>query len=69
MTYDSHDICQYGCLKKPYDLSNQASSCKSIYNLILNFRMNEFTFSLYKFGKSFVYRIFDSRIVNQQGKL
>ena len=27
------------------------------------------TFSHYKFGKSFVYWIFDSRIVNQRGKL
>jgi hypothetical protein len=34
MTYDILDICQIGCLKKPQDLSNQASNCKSIYNLI-----------------------------------
>jgi hypothetical protein len=33
---DIHDICPYGCLKKPQDLSNQASNYKSIYNLILN---------------------------------
>jgi hypothetical protein len=64
-TYVINKACQYGCQKKPQDLSNQASYCKSMYNLIINNKMKLFK----KNWKSFVYWIFDSRIVNQWGKL
>ena len=39
MAYVINKSCQYGCQKKPQDLSNQASNCKLMYNLILNFKI------------------------------
>ena len=42
MAYGINNICQYGCLKKPQDITNPASECKFINNLILNYKMHFF---------------------------